>query len=57
MPNKKNKKQSEQDKQTEPKSEERASIDRSEYNCPTCRGEGLINPQTVCDQCLGYGKV
>lgn len=31
--------------------------DRSAFNCPDCRGEGLLNPRTICPRCLGTGKV
>lgn len=37
-------------------SEPASSEDRSEYNCPTCSGEGLVNEQR-CTQCGGTGKV
>lgn len=31
--------------------------DRSVFNCPDCKGEGLKNPHSLCDRCLGTGKV
>lgn len=30
--------------------------DRSAYNCPACKGEGLDGDK-VCASCLGTGKV
>lgn len=33
--------------------------DRSEYNCPSCAGEGIevvSNRQVLCHVCLGTGK-
>ncbi len=34
--------------------------DRSAFNCPKCKGEGLMLNgvvQSICDQCNGTGKV
>lgn len=31
--------------------------DRSAYNCPTCKGEGLQDQYNVCPECHGTGKV
>lgn len=31
--------------------------DRSAFNCPDCKGEGLLNERTVCPKCSGTGKV
>lgn len=31
--------------------------DRSAYNCPTCKGDGLVDDNTRCSQCLGTGKI
>lgn len=31
--------------------------DRSAYNCPTCKGEGLKNQSELCPTCKGLGKV
>jgi len=31
--------------------------DRSAYNCPQCKGEGLLDQHTICPMCQGTGKV
>lgn len=31
--------------------------DRSSFNCPLCKGEGLLDQKTLCSQCNGTGKV
>lgn len=31
--------------------------DRSAFNCPTCKGDGLVNDFTKCPQCFGTGKI
>jgi DnaJ-class molecular chaperone len=31
--------------------------DRSSFNCPDCKGEGLKNERELCQKCLGTGKV
>lgn len=39
---------------------EEVSEDRSAYNCPTCKGEGLVPSGTrlvLCSECIGRGKV
>jgi RecJ-like exonuclease len=28
-----------------------------ELNCPNCKGEGLLNQNTICERCLGTGRV
>ncbi len=33
------------------------AVDRSAYNCPACKGEGLDANSKVCASCLGTGKV
>lgn len=54
------------DEQTPEKVEEQPkapSVDRSAFNCPTCKGEGLITDVfeegglVRCPQCQGTGKV
>lgn len=32
-------------------------LDRSVYNCPDCKGEGLKSQTEVCRRCNGTGKV
>jgi len=45
----------------QPKVEEEVVNDRSAYNCPTCKGEGLVkdsrNVDVLCGNCAGTGKV
>lgn len=31
--------------------------DRSAFNCPDCKGEGLLDSNHVCPKCLGKGKI
>lgn len=31
--------------------------DRSAFNCPTCKGDGLVDDFTKCPQCFGTGKI
>lgn len=31
--------------------------DRSAYNCPECKGEGIVNEEHLCPLCKGTGKV
>lgn len=35
----------------------RGVADRSAYNCPDCKGEGLLENGTVCPKCKGTGKI
>lgn len=32
-------------------------VDRSDFNCSACGGEGLKDQQTLCPVCNGTGKV
>lgn len=31
--------------------------DRSAFNCPICKGEGLVTQDKLCPECGGTGKV
>jgi DnaJ-class molecular chaperone len=33
------------------------TADRSIFNCPDCKGEGLLNQHSQCPRCHGTGKV
>lgn len=37
--------------------QETVTSDRSAYNCPDCKGEGLKDENTKCPRCGGTGKV
>lgn len=41
----------------QPQVEVAPTPDRSAYNCPVCKGEGLLNENTKCPTCFGTGKV
>lgn len=44
--------------QPQPEPEQETPVaDRSAYNCPACKGEGLLDQKTLCSTCLGTGKV
>lgn len=34
-----------------------ATLNRSAYNCPDCKGEGLLDSNTRCVSCGGTGKL
>lgn len=44
-------------KPVEEKKEEVVAEDRSAFNCPDCKGEGLKNDHELCPKCLGTGKI
>lgn len=57
-------KEPEQPKVEKPKKEKvqvEEAEDRSAFNCPTCKGEGIViggfNKHEKCPDCLGTGKV
>lgn len=44
----------------QPKDEQAATMpqeDRAEFNCPDCKGEGLLTQTKICDRCHGTGKI
>lgn len=37
---------------------EEVEVDRSDFNCEPCKGEGLVDDNSkLCPACLGKGKV
>ena len=32
-------------------------VDLSIYNCPDCKGTGLLDERTRCPRCQGTGKI
>lgn len=49
-----------QPKEDKPKVEKEVKEDRSDYNCKSCGGDGLIKAGTkdiICQTCSGTGKV